>query len=313
MLSLTDGVASSDGHYHTPTTSGQHRQRMLQGRCHGLRVRPYNTRLIPLNIDLALHHSRGTLHIEFSSQNQPQFQNNQSEQDSEDNHIDRTQNSYRQHSHRMGLFSSSKKSGVSFGHDDDDHNSHQSARRSSTRRSSFARRERDHEREQRVHLEREFRITNPYHRSGPQYQQGFVEDEEHDRPHRGRRSRRESHDPSRSRRAGAPSLSPSRATYENQNHRSAYRQRSSTRHEGVSGFFSNPHGAGARRSSRQRSASPGRVQQPSHHRSHRRHRDADDGGLAERLAGFSLGGEERRHGRRRPSYTSRIQRIYELD
>lgn len=220
----------------------------------------------------------------------------------------------RQHSHRMGLFSSSKKSSVSFGHDDGDHNSHPPARRSSTRRSSFARRERDHEREQRVHLEREFRITNPYHRSGPPYQQGFVEDEDHDRTHRGRRSRRESHDPSRARRAGAPSLSPARATYENQNHRSAYRQRSSTRHESVSGFFSsNPQGAGARRSSRQRSASPGRVQQPSHHRSHRRHRDADDGGLAKRLAGFSLGGEERRHGRRRPSYTSRVQRIYELD
>jgi len=212
----------------------------------------------------------------------------------------------------MGLFSSSKKSGVSFGYDDDDHNNHNSSRRrSSARRSSFARRERDHEREQRAHLERELRIRNPYHRTPREPFHGFVEEEDDDQPHRGRGyRRRESRDHVRDRRAGAPSLSPTRAAYENQNHRSAYRQRSSTRHGGESGLFSNSHGA--RRPSRQRSASPDRMYQPSRHRSHRRQRD-DDGGLAERLAGFSLGGEERRYGRRRPSYASRVQRIYELD
>jgi len=204
----------------------------------------------------------------------------------------------------MGLFNSSerKKSNAGFGHDPSDHRDYHTSRRS-----SFARHDL---------LERDFRIRNPYHRTlgHSRHQPGFVEDTDHHNPHGHRSSRRESHDHSRSRRSGAPSLSPTRATYENQHYRSAYRRQSpapaSSRSRQISSadFHSTPFRS---QSGRQRSASPGRSYSQSTHQRHRRH-DEGDGGLAERLAGFSMGGEERKYGRRRLSFTTKVERIFDL-
>ncbi|KAK5946783.1 hypothetical protein PMZ80_000926 [Knufia obscura] len=162
---------------------------------------------------------------------------------------------------------------------------------------------------------------NPYHRTP----RGFIEPEDYNTHTRGRRRESHDHDHARGRRAGAPNVSPTRAAYENAR---AYRQRSPparrtsrsrTRYGGGGGvsaadFHEKPY-TSSRGFGRQRSASPGasypRYGGGGGGGGSRRGRKGSDGGLAERMAGFSLG-EERRYGRRRPSYSSKVERIYEI-
>ena len=193
----------------------------------------------------------------------------------------------------MGFFSSTKlkKSGAD---DGDDYSEHPVWRNpSSTRHIHSPVRERD------------FQSRNYYHRAG------FIEPEDRNIPHGRhsfhRTSRRESADHGRGRRAAAPSLSPMRARYENE-HRAAYRQR--TRSPRASSRSRAPESWTSFRAGQQRSLSPGRF--VAEDRRKGRQGRGNDGGLAEQLAGLNVGREERRYGRRRPSYTSRVERIYEI-
>jgi len=190
----------------------------------------------------------------------------------------------------MGLFSSikTKKSGAD---KNDDYSEHPVRHNRSSAR--------------RIHSPtcgRDFQIRNRYHRTG------FIEPEYQATRSDRRSSRRESVDHGRGRRAAAPSLSPMRATYENE-HRAAFRQR--TRSPRASSRSRASESWNSFRSGRQRSSSLGRS--VTKDRQRRQHRCGDDDGLAEQLAGLSMGQDERRYGRRRPSCRSRVERKYEIE